>query len=342
MKRKRIAAGFLAAAVSLTGLLTAQGTVRAARIPGEEKVLYDSSYRMTDYWAAGKAPVKAGYVFGGWYADEGQTPLTEETAGTYTGTAYAKFVPAYVLSIKAQNREGASANDGATSLRVITSADSKNYRNLGVTVLLNKTIDRSPEPATRVYTGLEAKAETGVEERSAGEIFGPAASYIGIWQIDGIEDENDNKSIYIRPYWTTLDGTRVEGAARYLRVEDGYLDYISIPINLTAEEEVAAGALELVCSDPRFEILDMENGEIFEELEANQINERTIRVVGNAPVVNQAVKADGILANIRFRLKEGMAYTGGKNDPLLFQINGEDFCNWQEQTVTVEVEDIWY
>ena len=107
----------------------------------EDKVIYEEVGSIANYWKADNktAPVKAGYVFGGWfktstanavgaeaYVNGGATsyyaPLkstelnTDEDADCdYTGTAYAKFVPAQVLSVKAQNSAATVTN--STELR---------------------------------------------------------------------------------------------------------------------------------------------------------------------------------------------------------------------------------
>ena len=84
-----------------------------------DKVIYESYQDAKTYWEAEpkKAPMKDGYVFGGWFKEVQESEKTENTetsvenSGTVyyepltevTGEAFAKFVPAQVLSIKAQN-----------------------------------------------------------------------------------------------------------------------------------------------------------------------------------------------------------------------------------------------
>lgn len=345
---KKITAGLLTATVIAAGIFVAPSKVNAETAE-EDKVIYDNTYKMSEYWSSEekKAPIKTGYVFGGWYADEGNTPLTEATAASYTGTAYAKFVPAYVLSVKAQNEIGVAENDGVTaSIRILSSVDSKQYKNVGIKLLLNNKNDKSPEPSTQVYSGLGVTVEDKTEVRTAKQIFGEASAFVSGWRIYNISDKNDSKIIYVRPYWTTMDGTKVEGLAKYVHVEDGYKKLVSVPVNILSKETAAAGALQVTCTDDRFEFYDVEErfetGKIFAEMEYNAVDSKNIKLVGNAAAVNETAVIDGLYANIRFKLKDGAVYESGTGDFAKFTVTGVDFCDWNESDVAINAWDIRY
>lgn len=345
---KKITAGLLTAAVVATGIFVAP-TKAKAEVTAEDKIIYDNTYNMSEYWSSETktAPIKAGYVFGGWYADEGNTPLTETTAASYKGTVYAKFVPAYVLSVKAQNESGVTEKDGKTAaIRILSSVDSKQYKNVGIKLLLNNKNDKSPEPSKQVYSGLEVTVGDQTELRTAKQIFGEASAFVSGWRIYNISDKNDSKIIYVRPYWTTMDGTKVEGLAKYVHVEDGYKKLVSVPVNILSKETAAAGALQVTCTDDRFEFYDAEDrfetGKIFAEMEYNAVDSKNIKLIGNAAAVNEAAAIDGIYANIRFKLKEGAAYEGGTGDFAKFTVTGENFCDWSENDVAIDAWDIRY
>ena len=348
---KKLTVGLLTAAVIVAGMFAVPAKADAEGSTEEsikDEIIYDSSYDMLKYWTADKktAPVKTGYVFGGWYADEGTTPLTEETAAGFKGTSYAKFVPAYVLSVKAQNEKGVGKDDGTVAnMRLMSSVDGKNYQNVGITVLLNNKKDVSPdEPATKVYNGIMVTGET--EPRMANQIFGTQSKYMSVWRLNNIADANDSKIIYVRPYWTTPDGTKVEGLAKYVHVEDGYERLVSVPVNLMTDPltsgQIAAGALQVTCTDDRFEVYGVETGRVLEEMDYNSTDRKAVKIVGNAAKVNTLAQADDIYANIRFKLKDGAEYEGGKGKFLKFTVTGENFCNWNEEDVAIDAWDVQY
>ncbi len=347
---KKIAAGLLTAAVIVTGIFAVPARADAEGL-AEDKIVYDNNYLMSDYWtqADKKAPVKEGYVFGGWYKDgDGADAITEAEAAEYNGTAYAKFVPAYVLSVKAQNESGVEENDNkAASIRLMSSVDGRNYQQVGITLLLNNKIDMNPEAATKVFDGIVVTEAENKKTVYANQIFGKVSRYVSVWRLNNILDTNDSKIIYVRPYWITPDGTKVEGLAKYVHVEDGYKNLVSVPVNLMTDKAVAAGALQVTCDDNRFEFYaaekGVETGKLLTEMEFNATDSgKTVKIVGNAVEVGTAVKADGIYANVRFQLKDGQEYKGGTGDFLKFTVTGEDFCDWDEQVVRMDVWDVQY
>ena len=122
---KKLTSGVLAIGMIVTGITMYPNQAVAAVV--EDKVIYQE-YQANEiqekYWNANKkiAPIKEGYVFGGWFEEVDEpTSKTETYVGDnqhdiyynplteVTGNAYAKFVPAQVLSVKAQNQKGVTA-----------------------------------------------------------------------------------------------------------------------------------------------------------------------------------------------------------------------------------------
>lgn len=154
------------------------------------------------------APIKAGYVFMGWFEDVSlTTPLPKDAV---TGYAYAGFVDAEVLTIKCQLTEGANAQSEQTDLRLLTGIGTLNLQSV---VFLT---DRDESyTATGLYEQLHADGLT------AEALFGQGAAYIATYTIEKIPREQFTVQITVTPGWYTLDGTFVTGAARTLRVSDG-------------------------------------------------------------------------------------------------------------------------
>ena len=226
---------------------------------GDAGIFYTTEFDIKDYWnedsSKSKAPIVEDYVFGGWHQKVGETyePLTKAQAKNAT-TAYAKFVPAYVLSVKAQNMYGTTASTENTSVRIITSVDSKQYEAIGFEVYLAnknqlfKNDNKEPLETSRVYDGIivqTGEGEKDQKEKTASAIFGKASNYVGVWELTDIAKAHYGKIIYVRPYWITKDGTTVKGLAKYVHIEDEYKGYISVPVNINRTKDIAAGAINM-------------------------------------------------------------------------------------------------
>lgn len=354
--RKKIVTVFLAAAMVVSCISVSSMKTEAA-YAYEDKIQYlREGYDIRDYWNEDStkriAPVKEGYVFGGWYADDdGEQPLTEETAKTAT-EAFAKFVPAYVLSVKAQiDADTKEAKDGKdASMRVISSIDSRNYKKVGFDILLanripiyqtNEAGESKPLETEKIYTGLKVGDS---EPYAPSAIFGTMSEFLSVWRLDGIKDVNDAKIINVTPYWITLDGTKVEGLGKYVHVEDGYLGYVSVPINLKTENQIAAGALQMTYPSSELEVVNVECNDANTEIAYRDDNQAgTIKFVGNAVHVNESMAKGGIYANIRFQVKSTGTYKGaGSGTFLNFEVTKEQFCDWKESTVAADAWDIQY
>ena len=208
MKKKelfrKMTSGILAAVMISSGLsfMPLNAAAAADSVYGttgtytyEDKIFYDSMSldNFKNLWqeaGKGKAPVKAGYVFGGWYKQTGEnvyasltesecTAIKDGTDSTTT-TVYAKFVPAYVLSVKAQIDANASQNGASrtekASIRLVSSVDSTEYQKVGFTILGNNKNnilkDGKPLETTTVYPGLQVTKGTEAQTYEANAVFG--------------------------------------------------------------------------------------------------------------------------------------------------------------------------
>lgn len=331
-KRRNIIIGFVAVAMILSGVILLPKTAAAEEIVVDE-IVYDNSYEMAKYWTADgtkTAPVKTGYIFGGWYKKTGEKTFEALTASSTE--AYAKFVPDYVLSVRAQNEEGTSATDNkASSTRVLSSVDSADYLNVGFDIYLanKKQLTNGDGSAPLKTTKAYSNIMVGEDEVSATETFGAAAKYFVVWRLDNIANENDGKIIYVRPYWTTKDGTTVYGLAKYVHVEDEYKGYISVPVNLMTGEPVAAGVVKMTYQTD-LEFVGFEAGRVLPVMAESHATDGIIKMVGNVEEITDTPNADGIYANIRF--------VKPSTDPnkLTFGLSEEaDFADWDEEEVKI-------
>ncbi len=340
---QRCLAVFLAI-VLLGEIMIPPNDVKAAET---REIKYDDQYEISEYWSAEekKVPVQDGYLFAGWYrlASNGSYEAIKEeelNAGSLSSfNAVAKFVPAYVLSIKTQVSKYENNGKEVSALRVLSSVDSTKYQEVGFDVQLGKKGHNHvscPSVYSAVYKGPQSN-ETIYPE----DVFGELSDFFMAVDINNISRVNDASIVYARPYWITLDGTKVEGVARNNRVEDqdAAKNYISQPVNLlNGDMEVAVGKIQVSYNAEAYELVQNKNGEkvdagrVFPKLmyTADEQN-GTITFVGRGATLNEIIKADGIFANMRFKKKAGAS----ENADLQWKIDVDatQFCDWNENDV---------
>ena len=358
---KRMFTGCLVVTMVVSGVIMIPNTAKAAQQINKENGIIYKEMNMSTYWneQTKTAPVEPGCVFAGWYTvDENQevTPIRQADGIPEGETTYAKFVPAYVLSVKTQVEAEAETTSDATNkpestfMRVLSSVDCGNYQNVGFKILLgDKEVQVEDKEITKVYAGLKLSADAQ-QAIYPENIFGAASDYFTALDLEDINVTKFSTKIYIRPYWTTLDGTKVEGLARNVRVEDKYSDYryISVPINLLTDgaepTEVAAGMIEVSYDTTKFDVATDINGNekidigrIMAEMDyvVDSVNGK-IKFVGNmAQYSDGDVKADGLYANIRFIRKP--EYRSATESDLSIIKEVKEFCDWDENPENVMV-----
>ena len=372
-----ISIGLCAVVVTMSVLPSAEMDVKAATAVKnaygtDGQATYQDDYQYQDYtktefeklWKADgqkTAPSKSGYVFGGWCIkgnDNKYTVLTEADLQTISDEQlYAKFVPAYVLSVKAQVDEttyveGASRTQKG-SIRLVSSVDSEDYQKVGFKVLINnknelKAYNKDTEKydlpleTKRVYEHLKS----GEDTYDANAVFGTKSAFFTVWRLDDIGTSYDAKIINVTPYWITKDGTKVSGLTKYVHMEDGYNRYISIPINLFGEADVAAGTLTLTYPADLQLIGNNKNevefGKVFEnEMEYRvDTSKNQIYFYGAADVVGDNKSCNGLYANVRFVRKTATSSVDAENG-YDFNIQNEKFCNWAGSLVNEGTDIAW-
>ena len=353
MKTRKIVAALLATAMVISGVVIAPKNVEASTASSvifesrndcatylgksapEFAFNADNMYTSVDKAEKVDAVDEKGYVFGGWY-DANEEPLLKDTQ--VTGEVFAKWVPASVMSIKAQNHSSVGEASEDASIRVITSVDSLYYQKVGFTIEINnngKPLEGAAEGTANAYTKLLANKK----EYSAKDIFGADSSHFVVWKLTDIPQKGFDDIIYVRPYWVTTDGVRVEGLGKYIHVEDGYKGYVSVPVNLNmlSKEEVAAGVIEVSYPDGFTLVEDkVEIGRVFDEMEfANKGN--SVKFAANVADIAENAEANDIFVNLRFTKDGGAAHASN-----IFEILSTDFCDNEENQKTINIWDILY
>jgi hypothetical protein len=285
-----------------------------------------------------------GYLFGGWYQDVNneKTPIkTTEQKDAATGTIYAKFVPANVMSVKAQNRVGTTNTDnktGVTSTRVVSSVDSLNYKQVGFEVWVGDTFIGKQETKD-VYSRLVVKnADDTTKSYLPTQLFGESAFKFIVLRLDNISESLWSQDIYVRPYWKTFDGVTVTGLSKYVYVQDGIDGWISVPIHLHTRDDVAAGMVSVTVPDG-LEFRECRAGVVFEEMNV-AVDGNVVNCVGNVKELAD-VQADDMYITLRFKVTD-TTYAVGNGKFLDFTMSQMEFCNLAEENVPMKILDVRY
>lgn len=159
---------------------------------------------VADYKSSDTVPTVDGRAFAGWFDDENCTEPYLKT----DGSAYAKFIPAAVFSVKSQLRVGTVPTSSSTSLRLITTVDGDMYSSVGFRVEYGgKTVDVETKT---VYSSLFATdGASSFEYRPADICF--ASKYFATFVLSSVPSSAFSQKITVTPFVRTLDGSFVLG-----------------------------------------------------------------------------------------------------------------------------------
>lgn len=209
--------------ISLSGSKQITYTIAEMTDSRAGDIVFDltDSFRQYRSGTAMTAPTaKAGYAFAGWYYDtECTQPVEEEKKTVSAGErVYAKFVDKDVLSVKFQFRYTKSAegtvDKSSADMRLVTAVDGLDYANAGFVVTSGS--NTKSYARTTVYTSLRG---AGITYKP--DVFSTSASHFVTLSLNGIKTANPTRTITVKPFWTTLDGTVVYGWQRTVAVQDG-------------------------------------------------------------------------------------------------------------------------
>ena len=188
---------------------------RDARVVRYEDI---SEYRKTEGDYTIPDDISNGYLFAGWFEDESCEKAID--IDKRNGAAYAKFVDAELLRVKAQVTAGTTILSEKTSMRILSAVDSLDYSKVGFELKVGN-ITRTVGNNT-VYKSLTVNLGDGnTFAQTPVEIFGKAAEYFKACVITGIPKVDFDTDIIITPYWYTLDGTKVTGTPTAKKVSQG-------------------------------------------------------------------------------------------------------------------------
>lgn len=297
-----------------------------------ETVLYEqkeiSQFReMGDTFTA---PKKEGYIFGGWYKEQNENqPLSKDVT---TGKAYAKFVPEDVLSVLCQNSNGTSEKTSITNVRLVTSTDSDLYQKIGfdIEVYGIKTSKYSYE-TSKIYKTIKITNGNDSISVNANTNFSKASNYFVTVKMVNIPNAGFNIAYLVRPYWVTLDGTKVYGLDRFARVRNGYDGSFSVPIRIASpEKKVAASLMDVGYDNGELIFEGYDAGNIFDEYTCRE-KDGSIKILSNVKEMDKNVPADGMLLSLNFKVKNYDVI----EELYSFQFNKLEFCNLNESRINV-------
>ena len=174
------------------------------------------------------------YLFAGWYTSPSCTMDTAiKDLSKVTAGSYAKFIPADMLSIKAQTAQQAESN-GDYLMRFISSVEGLNYSQVGFEVTY---VDGNNQTKTK-----SSKSDT-VYERIASEYesityaFGPkVVDTVSEYFVTARMYADPNELYTVRAYYMTLDGTVVYGPYRCVAAKDGLDSATDINLSFEAKD----------------------------------------------------------------------------------------------------------
>lgn len=185
-----------------------------------------ATYRSAD---GHTAPTYKHYLFAGWYTDAACNDYTKavpyNALTTDAETVYAKFVPRYVMTVKAQISaellDDNLKNDTTGQIRFATTVDSENYSLAGFKVSYDKDGDGTPtdvySTSKTVWTELTAIGNMTYEPND----FCQISKYFKTCVVKPFEDTYFGMEFEVTPCWRTLDGTYVYGDTVVKTVDQG-------------------------------------------------------------------------------------------------------------------------
>ena len=207
-------------------------------------VEYTDLEEVRDYLAGKNAyPTKEGYLFAGWYTKDIRTETDDTVAAKYAikseipeniDTVYALFVPTNVFDVKAQLSgdllDGLEGNSKG-SIRFVTTVNSLLYKEVGfeVSYVNGKGAKKNAvSSSNKVYEKLYAVGSTTDEYKENDKEYLPtefctASKYFKACNLNNVPASDFNVPFSVKPFWVTLDGSKVYGETFIKSIDDYFL-----------------------------------------------------------------------------------------------------------------------
>lgn len=303
-------------------------------VAGADSIIYEkmdvSSYRKTGEYTA---PQKEGYVFGGWYQENNEEKPLSDTEKT--GKAYAKFVPENVLKVLCQNSANVNEQSDISNVRLVTSIDSNMYQCIGFEIeVYGTTTSKFKYETSKAYKSIKITTGKDTISVNANRDFSKESNYFVTVKMINIPNSGFDIAYQVRPYWLTLDGTKVYGIEKYARVRNGYDGSFSVPVRVDAgSESIAAALLSIDYDDTNLEFEGYDEGTLFDEYAIRE-NQGEIKLLSDVRQMDKNVIADGRLFSLNFRVKN---YDKDELEKTYsFQLNKADFCDINERKTNID------
>jgi len=235
------------------------------------------------------------YVFAGWYRDFACTiPVGKSVT---TGQFFAKYLPADTFSVKFQTTKDFSEEDSTAKLRMVSTVDNLKYSAVGFDIVYRAGEAEEEAIAHNtqtVYPKIEAN-ENGVDYQYSPNIFDLNSEYFVTATLVGIGQADYDKAIKVTPYVVTKDGTKSTGTARYVRMEDVYMDMINVPVTVNNIVEEQSGTIKLSYNQTLFTYEGLfDQGDFGTTTVTDNKN-------GTISITSKNVEGRGVIANLRFK-----------------------------------------
>lgn len=183
------------------------------------------------------------WLFSGWYTDKTCTKALSSSqvckdGESMTGTYYAKFTSADVLTVKCQITTGTTEVSGESVLRTVSSVDSLKYKSIGLELVLPNGTTKYMS-ASKVGTRINARNDVNMSAYaySPKAIDTESEYFFSATETISNTDEGFSKEYLVRPYWVTKDGTKVYGQSRCVSINEGLENstLIHVPVKMDGE-----------------------------------------------------------------------------------------------------------
>ena len=215
-------------------------------------VEYTDLEEVKDYLAGKNTyPTEEGYLFAGWYtvditpdiASDNIAKADYETiAKNYAiqneipedvDSVYALFVPANVFDVKAQLSgdllDGLEGNSKG-SIRFVTTVNSLLYKEVGFEVSYTNAKGakkNATSSSNKVYEKLYAVGSTEEYKENDKEYlpteFCAVSKYFKACNLNNVPASDFNVPFSVKPFWVTLDGSKVYGKTAIKSIDDYFL-----------------------------------------------------------------------------------------------------------------------